>query len=121
MTRRIISSRADADSDGSLTDVLDLVIARVQASLELDGDQPVDLSLLLDAAETATSVPKKSGAREAVMRYLTTLPEPQRTMFRQRRAGMSSRAIAESMGMDRKVVCRSMARMYVELKALVDR
>jgi DNA-directed RNA polymerase specialized sigma24 family protein len=120
MTRRIISGRDGSDGDGGLKDVLDLAIARVQASFELDGDQPIDLSLVLDAAETAASVPNKSGAREAVMLYLATLPEPQRTVFRQRRAGMSSRAIAESMGMDRKVVCRVLARLYVELKALVD-
>ena len=119
MVRSIIRKQGAQISDERLGHIKDLVAARLAASLEFDGHQPIDMSLLLEAARTASSI-KDPARREAVMRYVSTLHEPCRTIFLLRRGGWTSKDIATFVGMEIKPVCRALAKMYVEIKQILD-
>jgi FixJ family two-component response regulator len=91
----------------------------MQASLELDGERPVDLSLLADAAKAATEI-KDPDKRKAVMSYVSALHEPERTIFLRRSAGWTAKQIAASVGLEIKPVCASLAKMYSDLRQIIN-
>jgi DNA-directed RNA polymerase specialized sigma24 family protein len=119
MMRRIIGNQAAQMSDERLKQISELVAARMQASLALEGEQPVDLSLIADAARTVTEI-KDPAQREAVMRYISALHEPQRTIFLKRRAGWRAKEIAAACGLELKSVCASLAKMYSDLRQIIN-
>lgn len=119
MMRRIIRGRAAQMGDERLTEITDLVASRMEASLAIDGEQPLDLHLLMDAARTAGEI-KDPGKREAVMRYISALHEPQRTILLKRKAGWTAREIAVDVGMEVKPVCKVLAQMYADLKGILS-
>lgn len=102
-------------SDERLGEITNLFAAKI--ALE-DGDQPLDLSLLATAARTASEI-KDPVEREAVMRYISALQEPERTIFLKRKAGWSAQDIANFVGLEVKPVCKILAKLYSDIKALL--
>jgi hypothetical protein len=144
MMQRIIASQPNSTSDASLKEVTeivsnaiptpaavegmsdtrlkavsDLVTAKIRAAVDVQGDQPVDLSLLFGAAKAA-SVLTENRKRDAVMQYLSTLREPHRSIFIHRTAGVSSRQIATRTKLPLKTVCRLLAKMHVDLSLVIN-
>lgn len=55
--------------------------------------------------------------KQAIIAYVDALPEPQRTMILMRHNdGKTYAEIAESLGLGKKVVLKSLARIYSELR-----
>lgn len=52
----------------------------------------------------------------ALATYIGSVPEPDRTIFNQRRSGKAHQTIAELMGLDKEAVLRSLARTYADLR-----
>jgi DNA-directed RNA polymerase specialized sigma24 family protein len=107
-------------SEERLKDVTELACERLADSYELGGDPPVDLGLLVAAAETAADAPASDRAeREAVVLYISRLTEPNRTIFLKRRAGWRVHDIAKAVGLEVKPVCQCLSQMYADLRAFV--
>jgi DNA-directed RNA polymerase specialized sigma24 family protein len=118
MTRRSIPGQLNPESDADLRTALELV----HEGLQVADLETVDLTLLVDAANVAASLPMEFGDnRDAVAKYILALEEPQRSIFRHRLAGRKARQIAEIMEMDHRSVCRSLSVIFAEMQALLNR
>lgn len=107
--------------DEGLTEVAALISKRLQASQDIDGDRPIDMGLLLDAADLAASMPSELGhRREAVLAYIQALHEPRRTIFCERRAGHNPAKIAQKVGLDSKAVCWHLSQIYADLRGITE-
>jgi DNA-directed RNA polymerase specialized sigma24 family protein len=84
----------------------------------MDGDAPIDLAPIHEAAADAPPLSEKKIAR--ARRYADSLAEPQRTMFAQYLDGMTAAQIAESMSLKPKAVAKSLAKAYVSLNAILN-
>jgi DNA-directed RNA polymerase specialized sigma24 family protein len=118
MTRRSIPGQLDPESDDDLKMAFELVTEGLRvADLE-----KVDLTLLLDAANVAASLPMEFGDnRDAVAQYILALEDPHRSIFKHRLAGRKARQIAELLEMDHKEVCRALSVIFAQMQALLNR
>lgn len=103
-----------------IAEVEEAAVKRLSYALENDGASPIDLKAISNVArEAASESPGFSAATRAAMaEYLGALPEPQRSMYRQRDEGMSVFDIANRMEMTPKAVARSLAKIYSNLRLL---
>lgn len=118
MMRRIVATGDKLIGDEDHAAAFELVTAALRAK----PDEDVDLSLLVEAAQTATRVPYRlAGKRKAVFDYVLALGEPQREIFRHRIAGRNAREIAAMTKTDHKEVCKSLSLIYGDLNVIVTR
>ncbi len=119
MSQRSIAGYDEGDRDGGLTEqVRTETIRRLQQSMEVDGDAPVDLGPILEAARQAPRWTAKQEAR--AKEYFQTLAEPQRSMFAKYLDGMRASEIANAMGLQRHAVAKSLAKIVTNLRMFLD-
>lgn len=116
MTQRIIDSSERGDSDEGLTPELHKAVTDRMAVILETGDGPAFYG---EIARIASAIEDGQPIGPAIRAYLASLPEPQRTMFNQRLQGLSASQIAQSMGMQVKAVCRSLAKVFCDLRGLL--
>lgn len=117
MTRRIIDSDGRGSRDHGLTPELHKAVTDRMAVILETGDGPAFYG---EIAKIASNIEDGQPIGPAVRAYLASLPEPQRTMVDKRFKGLSPTQIAQSMGMQVKAVCQSLAKVFSELRGLLS-
>jgi DNA-directed RNA polymerase specialized sigma24 family protein len=119
MTRRIIGAQPEGDGDGRLTPELQAALTERLAAILETGDWPAFYAEIMEMARrTAQQISPEE--QQSLLAYPQTLPEPARTMLTLRRRGMSPSEIARCMNLQPKAVCRALARIYSDMRFLLD-
>lgn len=119
MTLRIIGSQTEGDGDGRLTPELQAALTERLAAVLETGDGPAFYGEVMEMAQrTAQQISPEE--QQSLLTHLQTLPEPAKTMITLRRRGMSPSQIATSMNLQPKAVCRALAKIYSDLRFLID-
>lgn len=118
MTRRIIGAQTEGDGDGRLTPELQAALTERLATVLETGDGPAFYAETMEMARR-TAPQTSPEEQQSMLAYLHALPEPARTMITLRRRGMSPSQIAIAMNLQPKAVCRSLAKIYSDLRFLL--
>jgi RNA polymerase sigma factor (sigma-70 family) len=114
MMRSIIARLKPKAGDDQVTKA---AIERLQAAAANGSIDPREVAATVK--ETAEERPLRTTdqQQQAINAYISSLPEPQRTMILMRHLdGQTYVQIAESLGLGKKSVLKSLARIYSELR-----
>lgn len=92
------------------------IISEVVKRLEEGDSLPYNGVTDLLRAVAKTAEPANESTAQIIQRYQDSLPEPQRSILRKRREGMSTCDIAASIGLQPSAVRRTIAKLYADLR-----
>lgn len=120
MTQRIIIGQAAGIGDAGLTPELHKVfVDSLEAVLEA-GDGPAFMSTVRTLSDIhAANLPADQQGRFEVLRFIASLPQPQRRIVAAHLHGQTATEIAKSTGLGRKPVCKLLAKIYSKIQTLL--